>query len=373
MDGRFFTEPTTAATFVAQPSDTPTFGQSFPNLAFGPSSAAMRHNLTGIGPSTHPFTDVTTDLMGNGVGAIVAQGNGQQAGSGTMTSFDAVFTADFVVAKPGDVTFQFDYDAGFLFGVGGGASRVSGAYENAPAANVSPFEGYPLVGADNRPSNAVQTTTVTVHFPAAGSYPYEVDYTESGGPTLSLVMSTVSFTADDASGLSVYVGYADGLRAGGSIFPFPWSGSPGVTFVGGTCCGYDAGAVRFDNTTDSPRDFDSVTVDIGSVHTDIWGPHRIVPAHGSLILTQTFDYNFDSSDFLSSCGPNNGLIPKINVTIAGVKTTYSDPDQVLNTKGIDLACFGNELHPWAWIGGASTASTIPCRRRQCGAESGVRW
>jgi len=359
VDGRFFTEPTSATTFVAKPGDTPTFGQSFSNLAFNPSSTAMRHNLTGIGTSTHPFTDVTSDLMGNGVGTIVAQGNGQQAGSGSMTSFDAVFTADFVVSKPGDVTFQFDYDAGFLFGVGGGASRVSGAYENAPAANVSPFEGYPLVGADNRPNNAVNTTTVTVHFPAAGSYPYEVDYTESGGPTLSLVMSTVSFTADDASGLSVYVGYADGLRAGGSIFPFPWSGSPGVTFVGGTCCGYDAGAVRFDNTTDTPIDLDSVTVDIGGVRTDIWGPHRIVPAHGSLILTQTYDYNFDSSDFYSNCSTNDGLIPKINVTIAGVKTTYSDNDQILNTKGIDLACYGNESHPWQRIGGASTGINHP--------------
>ncbi len=359
VDGRFFTEPTTATTFVAQPGDTPTFGQTFPNLAFNPSATALPHNLTGVGTGTHPFTDVTTDLMGNGIGALVAQGNGKQAGAGTMTSFDAVFTANFVVAKPGDVTFRFDYDAGFLFGVGGGATRVSGSYENAPASNASAFEGYPLVGADNRPSNAVNNTTVTVHFPAAGSYPYEVDYTESGGPTLSLVVSTVSFTSDDTSGLSVYVGYADGLRPAGSVFPFPWAGSPNVTFVGGTGSGYDAGAVRFDNTTDAPIDLDSVTVDIGSVHTDIWGAHRIVPAHGSLILTQTFDYNFDSSDFLSSCGPNNGLIPKINVTIAGARTTYSDTDQILNTKGIDLACFGNEAHPWQRIGGAVVGVNTP--------------
>jgi YD repeat-containing protein len=143
------------------------------------------------------------------------------------------------------------------------------------------------------------------------------------------------------------------------VFPFPWAGSPNVTFVGGTGSGYDAGAIRFDNTTDTPTDIDSVTVDIGGLRTDIWGPHRMVPAHGSLILTQTFDYNFDSSDFFSSCGPNNGLIPKINVTIAGTKTTYSDTDQILNTKGIDLACFGNESHPWQRVGGAAVGVNTP--------------
>jgi RHS repeat-associated protein/uncharacterized repeat protein (TIGR01451 family) len=369
--GRFFTEASSASTFVAKPGDTPTFGQTFPNLAFNPSAAALPHNLTGVGPATHPFTDVTTDLMGNGTGAIVAQGNGQQAGAGSMTSFDAVFTANFVVAKPGDVTFRFDYDAGFLFGIGGGASRVNGSYENPPASNTSPFEGYPLVGADNRPSNSVNTTTVTVHFPAAGSYPYEVDYTESGGPTLSLVLSTVSFTAD-TSGLSAYVSYADGLRPGGSVFPFPWAGSPNTVFVG--CqgnCSYDGGAIRLDNTTGHAVTINSLIVDIGpNCRFAIWPHDKQLPDGQSAIYTQTIsgadsgcpnNGSFDTSDApYITCNPT-GLTPHITFTVDGETHSFDDTDQILNTRGIDPpSCgAGNETHAWSRIGGTGVGVNTP--------------
>ena len=371
VDGRFFTEPTTAQTFVAKPGDTPTFGQTFPNLAFNPSAAALPHNATGVGPTTHPFTDVTTDIVGNGVGTIVAQGNGKQAGAGTMTFFDAVFTADFVVAKPGDVTFRFDYDAGFLFGVGGGASRVNGSYENPPASNISPFEGYPLVGADNRPNNAVHNTTVTVHFPAAGSYPYEVDYFESAGPTLSLALSTVSFT-EDTSGLTAYAGYADGLRPGGSIFPFPWNGSPNTVFVGCTgSCLFDAGAVRLDNTTGHAVTINSLTVDIGpNCRFAIWPADRSLPDGQSALFTQTItgassgcprDGSFDTSDApFITCTPT-GLIPRITFVVDGVTHTFDDSGQILNTRGVDQAdCGGgNESHAWTRIGGNGVAVNTP--------------
>jgi RHS repeat-associated protein/uncharacterized repeat protein (TIGR01451 family) len=371
VDGRFFTEPTSATTFVAKPGDTPTFGQSFPNLAFDPSAAALPHNLTGVGPSTHPFTDVTTDIMGNGVGSIVAQGNGKQAGGTGMTSFDAVFTADFVVSKPGDVTFRFDYDAGFLFGIGGGATRVNGSYENPPASNVAPFEGYPLVGADNRPNNSVRTTTVTVHFPSAGSYPYEVDYTESGGPTLSLVLSTVSFT-EDTSGITAYVGYADGLRPSGSAFPFPWSGSPNTVFVGCTgSCQFDGGAVRLDNTTGHAITINSLTVDIGpNCRFAIWPADRQVPDGQTAIFTQMIsgadsgcpkNGSFDTSDApFITCNPTH-IIPHITFTVDGETHSFDDSDQILNTKGIDPAdCGGgNEIHAWSRIGGDGVGINTP--------------
>jgi len=371
VDGRFFTEASSATTFVAKPGDVPTFGQSFPNLAFNPSSTAMQHNLTGIGTSTHPFTDVTSDLMGNGVGTIVAQGNGKQAGGTGMTSFDAVFTADFVVAKPGDVTFRFDYDAGFLFGVGDGASRVNGSYENPPTSNVSPFEGYPLVGADNRPNNAVHTTTVTVHFPAAGSYPYEVDYTESGGPTLSLVLSTVSFTADDSSGLTAYAGYADGLRPGGSVFPFPWRGSANTVFVGCQVnCSFDGGAVRLDNTTGRTVTINSLTVDIGpNCRFAIWPHDQQLPDGQTAIFTQMIssanegcprDGSFDTSDVLITCSQTH-IIPHIIFTVDGETHAFDDTGQVLNTKGINPATCGggNESLPWSRIGGQGVGINTP--------------
>src|ERR1043166_8502370 len=67
-------------------------------------------------------------------------------------------------------------------------------------------------------------------------------------------MTVAGFPLSELAGkaaLSVYVGYADGIRpAAGSIFPYPWEGSPGVIFEGCTgSCDYDAGAVRLVNNS----------------------------------------------------------------------------------------------------------------------------
>ena len=360
VEGNFFFRGASATAFAARPGDTPAFQQTFPTLNFNPPAGVVNHNVSGVGPTTRPFTDVTTDGAGNFVGTIVAQGNGLQAGVGTLSSFDAVFTGSFVVAKAGDVTFNVLANDGFLLGIGGGATRVSGAYENAPASNQSPFQGYPLVGAWNQPSGgAVGTYPVTVHFPAPGTYPYEIDYFDCCGQPLSLTLAIAKFT-EDTSALSVYVGYADGLRPAGSIFPFPWKGSPGVNFLGGTGSGYDAGAIRFDNNSDQAIVFDNVAVDIGPFHFNLWGNNIVVQPHGITILTQTRDYDFDTSDAPETCRPS-GYIPEIHVTQAGVVTTYRDTQQLLNTKGIDYAdCVGgNESHAWERIGGGGVAINVP--------------
>ncbi len=126
----------------------------------------------------------------------MAQGNGYQAGSGALYSFNAVFTGSYTVAAPGDVAFNFYSDDGFIFGAGGGAVRVGGADWNPPASGVTPFEGYPVMGAYNGPTSPV-ANQVTVHFPAAGVYLYEIDYSECCGGQLVLT------TANAASGLGV--------------------------------------------------------------------------------------------------------------------------------------------------------------------------
>jgi RHS repeat-associated protein/uncharacterized repeat protein (TIGR01451 family) len=360
VEGNFFFRSASATAFAANPGDTPAFRQTFPTLNFNPPAGVVNHNISGVAPTTRPFTDVTTDGAGNFSGTIVAQGNGLQAGVGTLASFDAVFTGTFVVAKAGDVTFNVLANDGFLLGIGGGATRVSGAYERAPASNRSPFQAYPLVGAWNQPSGGtVGTYPVTVHFPAAGVYPYEIDYFDCCGQPLSLTLAVAKFT-EDTSALSVYVGYADGLRPAGSIFPFPWKGSPGVTFLGGTGSGFDAGAIRFDNNSDQAIVFDNVSVDIGPFHFNIWGNNIVVQPHSITILTQTRDYDFDTSDAPETCSPS-GYIPEIHVTQAGVVTTYKDTQQILNTKGIDPPDCGrgNEAHAWERIGGGGAAINVP--------------
>jgi RHS repeat-associated protein/uncharacterized repeat protein (TIGR01451 family) len=375
VQGNFYAEPPNPQRFVATSLSVPDFGQSFPTIDFDPPAGTIPHSPPGAPTNqSRPFTDVTTDVNGNYNGTIVAQGNNLQAGLGTLVSFDAVFTANLIVAQAGDVTFNFYVDDGFLFGVGNGATRVSGVNENPPASNLSAIHAYPLMGAFNQPGDG--TRSVTVHFPAPGTYPYELDYFEANAGGLSLTMSVATFNPQ-TNPLSIYVGYADGLRPAGSIFPFPWNGSPGVIFEGCPTCTFDSGAIRIDNSGDQAVTVDNVTVDIApspqagycpsTTHFDIW-PHSVtLPAHQILILAGEADANagcgnpatFDTSDTSFYCGPNTGIIPKVNVSVGGVTTTYNDSNQILNSGGHDSACFGNESASWQRIGGGGSTINVP--------------
>jgi hypothetical protein len=145
----------------------------------------------------------------------------------------------------------------------------------------------------------------------------------------------------------VSVGYADTFH--GSFVPSPWAGSPNVNFVG-TGPPYDAGAIRLDNASATPIPGVTVRVTIGTANFNLWGTNTI-PANGSLILTQTAFYNFDTTDVLTeTCiGSPNTTVPVIHVTINGVTTNYRDTSLVLTSGGIDKGgppCFGSEGHQW---------------------------
>ena len=141
-----------------------------------------------MGVNTRPFVNVTTDLNGNFTGTIVAQGNGSQAGVNNLFTFQAVFTSSFTVASAGNVVLSFFTDDGFVIGIGGGATRVSGPLVAAPVSGLTPFTGLPVMGAFNV-STAPVGNTIVVHFPAPGIYPYELDYSECCAGQLSLTMA----------------------------------------------------------------------------------------------------------------------------------------------------------------------------------------
>lgn len=185
---RFFTSNGSGA-FTATPSQTPAFEQVFPTINFNPPAGTIPGAPPGVNFNSRPMLDVTTDLNGNYTGSIVAEGQGVQAGVGTLFNFNAVFTGTFIIAQAGDLTFRFFSDDGFILGIGNGATRVSGALNNPPADGLSPFERLPVLGAFNVPTAPVGNL-VTVHFPAAGSYPYEIDYSECCAGELVLTMTT---------------------------------------------------------------------------------------------------------------------------------------------------------------------------------------
>jgi hypothetical protein len=185
-----------------------------------------------------------------------------------------------------------------------------------------------------------------------------------GAGTLSVASGTVP--AHAATSVAVYVGYADGLRAGAGNFPVPWNGDPGVTFEGCGSCSqgdFDAGAIRIVNTGDETHV--TIAVHIGSCTYDIW-PHGVdLPVGGQLIYTQTVpgatagctnDGLFDTSDVPTiQCEANDNIQPTVDVSLdGGTPTTYTDSGQVINTGGVDGACSGgNESHQWQLIGGPS--------------------
>src|SRR5207237_10207404 len=102
--------------------------------------------------------------------------------------FGAGLTSAFTVASAGAVVLSRLSDDGFILGIGGGATRVSGPLLNVPPSGLTPFEQLPVIGAFNS-ATAPIANTIVVHFPAAGSYPYELDYTECCAGQESLTMA----------------------------------------------------------------------------------------------------------------------------------------------------------------------------------------
>ncbi|MDQ6713808.1 MAG: hypothetical protein M3Z28_11570, partial [Candidatus Dormibacteraeota bacterium] len=331
------------------PTYTPAFGQTFPNIAFNPPPGIVPNNLSGLGVSSRPFTDVMTDVNGNYAGTIVAQGNGHTAGVGDMTGFQVSFLGTFNVAAAGNVAFQIHTGGAMIFGIGGGATRVSGQMAYAPSA--MPFQGYPVMGARNKdiPIGAVN---MVVNFPTAGTYPYELDYGTCCGQD-SLTMRAVAYAADP-SGLAVYTGYAENTPGGpgGGFTPMPWQGSPNTTFIGVLGpFGWDNSAVRIDNPGTSPVVLDGVSVDVGNKHYDQWGSNLTVSAGGTLIVTQMADQAMDTSDLNVPSCTLYGTIAIVHVKLNGVVRNYPDMAQVINTGGSDVAnCgFANESQPWSAV------------------------
>ena len=190
ITGQFFANLPQSGPFSATPATPVVFTQIFPTINFNASAAAVPcSNVTGINETTRPFTDVIPRPDGSCV-TLVAQANGEKAGSNDLYSFQAVFRGTLTIG-PGDVTFHLSSDDAWILGVGPGPdgaqpSFVSGAYVNAPTK--TSFAGYQTVGADNEQSSPTENDLV-VHFPVAGTYPFELDYTECCGGELLLTMT----------------------------------------------------------------------------------------------------------------------------------------------------------------------------------------
>jgi len=198
VHGSFFPNPDNSSYFTITPTTPPVFTQDFPIINFNPPADANYpcSNATGVTDNTRPFADVSPNPDGTcSVIVTQARSGGPAAGVGDLYNFHAVYTSTLTVASAGPVVFGILADDGWIMSIGpgpGGAqpARVDGSPDslyNAPPAG--PFTGYPVVGAYNY-GEAPDRRTITVNFPAAGTYPFEMDYTESNGNQLALTLET---------------------------------------------------------------------------------------------------------------------------------------------------------------------------------------
>jgi hypothetical protein len=190
VSGSFFPNPTDSGAFTASPSTAVTFTQDFPALNFNtPEGTVKCSQPSGVSPSTQPFTDVIPQPDGT-CKTIVAQGNKMQAAVGEMRNFQAVFTGSFTVSAAGRITFNVYSDDGWILSIGPNASGAQPGYVSGPMLNfprVGPFTGYTIVGSYNVESAPNQNNLV-VGFPAAGTFPFELDYSDCCSGTQALTV-----------------------------------------------------------------------------------------------------------------------------------------------------------------------------------------
>jgi hypothetical protein len=189
-------------------------------------------------------------------------------------------------------------------------------------------------------------------------------------PVAQAALATSSTSSSSLpTGVEVFVGYADSLRASANNFPTPWNGSPMTQFRGCTTnCTWDAGAVRVVNNSTSSITVDAMTVHIDTCSFSGWAPAALAPGW-EVIMTQqetggsngcngsefdTSDVGPGGSSWAGHCTPpDKPILPVVDLTINGTTTSLTDSGQVLNTGGIDTGfapCLSNESTQWTVIG-----------------------
>ena len=192
-----------------------------------------------------------------------------------------------------------------------------------------------------------------------------------------------------AGSFTVYVGYADNIRASG-FFPNPWLTSPGVVSQTPDGQSLDSGAVRIDNTGGAALTIHNFRVTFLNQGTYAIWSDLVIPVGGIGIFTQTGSYNFDTSEDevlgaspvnvdathpLGGCtNPANAAQqaacdsaqPLIRFDADGTPFAGLDAGHILDTFGYDLVNLGppggdgNESINWTLLGSGGTRSgTVP--------------
>ncbi|HVR05916.1 MAG TPA: IPT/TIG domain-containing protein, partial [Solirubrobacteraceae bacterium] len=182
VDTTFYPNPRDRGRFDVSQLDRPIFSQEFPAIDFDPPTSLQKcRPASGVDELTRPYTDVLRTGSGRCT-LYPAEGNGARAGLGGLFEFEAVNRTTLRVPERGEVTFDIYADDGWTLAIGPSGrlqpERLSGPLSHAPGRG--PLSEYPVVGASNG-GGSPRRERLTVSFPAAGTYPVELDYTECCG------------------------------------------------------------------------------------------------------------------------------------------------------------------------------------------------
>ena len=107
----------------------------------------------------------------NGAGEITSQTD-----TTLFSDWEVCIVGTIHIPVAGQYTFNMEHDDGAMIGFGGGAQRVSGTIINYSTFTQTAYAGYTLMAGNNN-SGHFTTDPVTVNFPTAGDYPFEIDFT----------------------------------------------------------------------------------------------------------------------------------------------------------------------------------------------------
>jgi uncharacterized repeat protein (TIGR01451 family) len=330
--------------------------------------------------------DAPSVVEGSPIGFTVTVSNVSTPTTGTATS---VTLSDPLPASPSGSGINWSISPAYS---GQGTCSITGT---APSQTLSCSFGDMAPGA-----------SATVHITSATSLASVGTYNNTATANATNIGTPIQASATTkvlAPTLKIFFGYADGLRTAANSTPgSPWEGSPDTNFVGcpNDACPngknvYDGGAVLIENNSAKSLTLSSGFVTIGHCTFTPWGTGITIPAEsgstlGALAMTQTtkgikpqgnqagcplvtgptINDNFDTSETdpvaCSLQTQNDGLIPKVSLTINNQTFTLNDTNQVLNTGGRDRGCGGNssETTPWTLaltttLGAQKKASKAP--------------
>ncbi|MCA1696479.1 MAG: fibronectin type III domain-containing protein [Actinobacteria bacterium] len=176
IQGQFWPDPGNNGTF-SSPTGTPAYTATFPTIDFNPAADlgpfyAIPSCSTSVTSTTTPLTDVIPTTSGP-CGEIPLP-------STLTTGLQAAFSGQLTVPSAGTETFSVVNDAGFLFGIDGGATCSGDTSGPNNGGSTVPNSLTPCAY-DNYVG--ITPSKITVTFPAAGTYTFDIDYiSQDPGP-----------------------------------------------------------------------------------------------------------------------------------------------------------------------------------------------